>query len=194
MKDEIQIAKILRPHGIKGALKISSNLGDIPFSKFSLVMVGEDKENMHIKRVQPLPGGLLLVQIDEITSCEQAEFYRNQGIYVGRSMSPDVLPRHAKLLFCFCNIPYWYLPEFPSLWKGCRLQHRSQAKALPTRNNTFFDSSNLFPHKYLRYHPFPGHILLWYTPEYDIRFHCVLPLRHGANNFFQPHCPIPYHK
>ena len=90
MNKEIQIGKILRPHGIKGALKISSNLGDIPFSKFSLVYVGEDREPMHIKRVQPL-GQFFLVVIDEITSCEQAEFYRNQYIYVDRGLYPDIL-------------------------------------------------------------------------------------------------------
>ena len=89
MKNEIQIAKILRPHGIKGALKISSNLGDIPFSKFSTVFVGDDREQMHIKRVQPL-GNFLLLQIDEITFCDQAEFYRNQGIYVDRTDYPEV--------------------------------------------------------------------------------------------------------
>ena len=45
---------------------------------------------MHIKRVQPL-GQFFLVQIDEITSCEQAEFYRNQFIYAERSMYPNIL-------------------------------------------------------------------------------------------------------
>ena len=35
---EIQIAKILRPHGVKGAVKVSVSLTDIPFSLF----IGED--------------------------------------------------------------------------------------------------------------------------------------------------------
>ena len=90
MKNEIQIAKILRPHGIKGGLKISSNLGDIPFSKFTTVFVGDNKELMHIKRVQPL-NNFLLLQIEEITSCDQAELYRNQGIYVDRTAYPEIL-------------------------------------------------------------------------------------------------------
>ena len=90
MNNEIQIGKILRPHGIKGALKVSSNLDDIPFSKFSLVYLGDDREPMHIKRVQPL-GQFYLVQIDEITDCDQAEWYRNQFIYVDRNMYPEIL-------------------------------------------------------------------------------------------------------
>lgn len=90
MKNEIQIATILRPHGIKGALKISPTISDIPFSKFSTVIVGDNRERMHIKRVQPL-NQFLLVQIDEITSCEQAEFYRNQSIYADRDFYPDLL-------------------------------------------------------------------------------------------------------
>ena len=90
MNNEIQIGKILRPHGIKGALKVSSNLDDIPFSKFNLVYVGEDREAMHIKRVQPL-GQFFLLQIDEITDCDQAEWYRSQYIYVDRNMYPEIL-------------------------------------------------------------------------------------------------------
>jgi len=89
MKNELQIAKILRPHGIKGALKISSNIGDIPFSKFSTVYVGDDREQMRVKRVQPL-GNFLLLQIEEITTCELAECYRNQGIFVDRTDYPEI--------------------------------------------------------------------------------------------------------
>lgn len=90
MKSIIQIATILRPHGIKGALKISPTLSDIPFSKFTTVLIGEDKELMHIKRVQPL-NQFLLAQIDEITSCEQAEFYRNKNIYADKDYYPELL-------------------------------------------------------------------------------------------------------
>lgn len=90
MKNFIQIARILRPHGIKGALKISPTISDIPFSKFSSILVGDDKELMHVKRVQPL-NQFLLLQIEEITSCEHAEFYRNQCIYADRDFYPELL-------------------------------------------------------------------------------------------------------
>jgi len=88
MNNEIQIAKILRPHGLKGTLKISP-LCDIPFSKLNLVTVGMHSERMHVEHVQPLHQ-FYLIQLKEITSIEQAEFYRNQGIYVDRNMYPEI--------------------------------------------------------------------------------------------------------
>lgn len=89
MNKEIQIAKILRPHGLKGTLKISPIISDIPFSKLDLVIVGMHKERMHVNHVQPLHQ-FFLVQLKEITSIEQAEFYRNQGIYVDRDLYPEI--------------------------------------------------------------------------------------------------------
>lgn len=89
MNKEVQIAKILRPHGLKGTLKISPLYDDIPFSKLDLVTVGMHSERMHVEHVQPMHQ-FYLIQFKEITSIEQAEFYRNQGIYVDRSMYPEI--------------------------------------------------------------------------------------------------------
>ena len=50
MKKEVEIAKILRPHGIKGALKVEALL-PVSLSKFDLIYVGDDKERMHLKIV-----------------------------------------------------------------------------------------------------------------------------------------------
>ena len=88
MGNEIQIAKILRPHGLKGTLKISP-LCDIPFSKLDLVTVGMHNEMMHVTNVQPMHQ-FYLIQLKEITSVEQAEFYRNQWISVDRNMYPKI--------------------------------------------------------------------------------------------------------
>ncbi|MBQ7880712.1 MAG: 16S rRNA processing protein RimM [Clostridia bacterium] len=80
---EIQIAKILRPHGVKGAVKVSVNLPDIPFSVFKQVYLGKSKIPSKITKIMPL-NGFYSVMLDTIKSCNDAETYRNQPIYVKR--------------------------------------------------------------------------------------------------------------
>ena len=80
---EIQIAKILRPHGVKGAVKVSVNLPDIPFSTFKNVYLGKTRIPSKITKVMPL-NGFYSVMLDAITSCDDAEKYRNQPIYINR--------------------------------------------------------------------------------------------------------------
>ncbi|MFQ6723875.1 MAG: ribosome maturation factor RimM [Clostridia bacterium] len=80
---EIEIAKILRPHGVKGAVKISVNLADIPFSIFKKVYLGKTRTPSKITKVMPL-NGFYSVMLDTIKSCDEAEKYRNQSIYINR--------------------------------------------------------------------------------------------------------------
>ena len=80
---EIQIAKILRPHGVKGAVKVSANLSDIPFSIFKKVYLGKSRIPSKITKVMPL-NGFYSIMLDTIKSCDEAEKYRNQPIYVER--------------------------------------------------------------------------------------------------------------
>ena len=80
---EIQIAKILRPHGVKGAVKVSANLADIPFSIFNKVYLGKDRIPSKITKVMNL-NGFYSIMLDTIKSCNDAETYRNQAIYVNR--------------------------------------------------------------------------------------------------------------
>jgi len=79
---EIQIAKILRPHGVKGAVKISANLPDIPFS-FDRVYLGKARIPSKITKVMSL-NGFYSIMLDTIKSCDEAETFRNQPIYVDR--------------------------------------------------------------------------------------------------------------
>ena len=74
---EIQIAKILRPHGVKGAVKVSANLSDIPFSLFKKVYLGKSRIPSKITKVMPL-NGFYSVMLDTIKTCDEAEKYRNQ--------------------------------------------------------------------------------------------------------------------
>ena len=80
---EIQIAKILRPHGVKGAVKVSVSLTDIPFSIFKKVYLGKERIPSKIIKVMPL-NGFYSIMIDTIKSCDEAEKYRNQAIYIER--------------------------------------------------------------------------------------------------------------
>ena len=80
---EIQIAKILRPHGVKGAVKVSVSIPDIPFSTYTNVYLGKSKIPSKITKVMPL-NGFYSIMLDTIKTCEMAETYRNQPIYVAR--------------------------------------------------------------------------------------------------------------
>ena len=80
---EVQIAKILRPHGVKGAVKISASLSDIPFSIFKKVYLGKARIPSKITKIMPL-NGFYSIMLDTIKSCDEAEKYRNQHIYIER--------------------------------------------------------------------------------------------------------------
>jgi len=80
---EIQIAKILRPHGVKGAVKISASITDIPFSIFKKVYLGKNRIPSKIVKILPL-NGFYSIMLDTIKSCDEAETYRNQPIYINR--------------------------------------------------------------------------------------------------------------
>ena len=80
---EVKIAKILKPHGIKGGLKISPIIDDIPFSKFNQVLLGKSRIDTKIVKVQPLKQ-FLIVYLEGLTDCNQAETFRNQYIYIDR--------------------------------------------------------------------------------------------------------------
>lgn len=84
---EIQIAKILRPHGVKGAVKVSANLTDIPFSTFKQVYLGKERIPSKITKVMNL-NGFYSVTLDTIKDCNTAELYRNQPIFVDREQYP----------------------------------------------------------------------------------------------------------
>lgn len=79
---ELKIAKILRPHGIKGGLKISP-IVDIPFSSFDEVILGKEKINTKITKIQPLKQ-FLIVYLDCVLDCNTAELFRNQYISIDR--------------------------------------------------------------------------------------------------------------
>ena len=79
----LEIGKILRPHGIKGAVKVESYL-DETFS-FKSVFIGKDKQPATIKSTQHLNKDFYIITLNTIPDIDTAEKFRNQSIYIDRS-------------------------------------------------------------------------------------------------------------
>lgn len=84
----LEIGKILRPHGIKGAVKVESYL-DEDYKKFKKVFISNKKIEAKITKVQPLNNGALSICFDAIPDIDTAESFRNQSIYIDRNDYAD---------------------------------------------------------------------------------------------------------
>ena len=79
----LEIGKILRPHGIKGAVKVECFV-DEHFSTFKEVMITEKRAKATVKNVQNLNKDFYIVTLDVIPDVDTAEKFRNQSIYIDR--------------------------------------------------------------------------------------------------------------
>ena len=79
----LEIGKILRPHGIRGAIKIESYMEE-GFS-FKKVFIGKDKFPATIKSIQHLNKDFYIATISELPDIDTAEKFRNQSIYIDRT-------------------------------------------------------------------------------------------------------------
>ncbi|MBR4998577.1 MAG: 16S rRNA processing protein RimM [Clostridia bacterium] len=84
----LEVGKILRPHGIKGAVKVECFV-DVHFSMFNQVFVTEKRAKAQIKNVQNLNGDFYIVTLDIIPDVDTAEKFRNQSIYIDRDLYPE---------------------------------------------------------------------------------------------------------
>lgn len=84
----LEIGKIVRVHGIKGAVKIMCYI-DESFSKFKHVYLTDKKQSANIKQVINLNNGACAVIFDIIPDIDTAEKYRNQSVYIDRDEYPD---------------------------------------------------------------------------------------------------------
>ena len=84
----LEIGKILRPHGVKGAVKVECYL-DEHFSKFKEVMLTEKRAKAVVKNVQNLNKDFYIVTFDVIPDVDTAERFRNQSIYIDRDLYDD---------------------------------------------------------------------------------------------------------
>lgn len=84
----LEIGKILRPHGIKGAVKVECYV-DEHFSMFKDVMITEKRAKAQVKNVQNLNKDFYIVTFDVVPDIDTAEKFRNQSIYIDRDMYPE---------------------------------------------------------------------------------------------------------
>ena len=81
----LEIGKVLRPHGIKGAVKVECYV-DEHFSLFKEVMITNKLAKAKIKNVQNLNKDFYIVTLDVIPDVDTAEKFRNQSIYIDRDL------------------------------------------------------------------------------------------------------------
>ena len=79
----LEVGKILRPHGIKGAVKVECYV-DAHFSMFKEVFVTEKRAKAQVKNVQNLNKDFYIATLDIIPDVDTAEKFRNQSIYIDR--------------------------------------------------------------------------------------------------------------
>jgi len=81
----LEIGKILRPHGIKGTVKVECYV-DEHFSMFKEVLITEKRVKAQVKNVQNLNNDFYIVSLDVIPDVDTAEKFRNQSIYIDRDL------------------------------------------------------------------------------------------------------------
>lgn len=79
----LEIGKILRPHGVKGAVKVECFV-DEHFSEFKKVFITSKLAKAEVKSVQDLNKDFYIVNLDIIPDIDTAEKFRNQSIYIDR--------------------------------------------------------------------------------------------------------------
>ena len=84
MQNFLEIGKIVRVHGIKGAVKIVSYV-DEDFSIFKHVFITHKRVNANIKKVKPLNGDAYIVMFDIMPDIDTAEQYKNQSVYIDKN-------------------------------------------------------------------------------------------------------------
>lgn len=86
----LEIGKIVKSHGVKGAVKIISYLDGVNFSIFKGIYLGINKQPAKITGVKPLNNDAYSVTIDIIKDVNAAEGYKNQSVFVDRADYPEL--------------------------------------------------------------------------------------------------------
>ncbi|MDD4351074.1 MAG: ribosome maturation factor RimM [Clostridia bacterium] len=85
MNNLINIAKILKPHGVKGAVKIQPLIDDdVPFSIFNEVFLGDERIPSKITGITKL-NGAFAIKLDTIAEVGKVNDYKFQYISVDRN-------------------------------------------------------------------------------------------------------------
>lgn len=81
----LEIGKIVRAHGIKGAVKVISYLDGVNFSIFKNIFVGETFAPANITKCLPLNNDAYALTIDIIPNVDVAETFKNKSLFVNRA-------------------------------------------------------------------------------------------------------------
>lgn len=84
----LEIGKIVRVHGVLGAVKIVSYI-DCDFKKFKNVVIGNKKINAQIKNVKTLNNDAFSVTFDIMPDIDSAQKFVNQSVYIDRTAYPE---------------------------------------------------------------------------------------------------------
>ena len=80
----LEIGKIVRVHGIKGAVKIMSYV-DQSFTVFKHVFIGQKRVNAKVTSVKSLNNDAYSVTFDIMPDIDTAERFINQSVYIDRT-------------------------------------------------------------------------------------------------------------
>lgn len=92
--EKLLIAKILKPQGIKGDVKIAL-IADKDFDILSLKQVYVNDKLANVQKIYSVSGNLA-IKLDIINSRNDAELFRNKEIYINKS--DFVLPKNKFLM------------------------------------------------------------------------------------------------
>lgn len=84
----LEIGKIVRPHGVKGAVKVQKYL-DADFSLFKQVFIGQKLQPAKVLAVSNLNNDACVLTLNIIAGCEAAEKFRSLSVYIDREQYPE---------------------------------------------------------------------------------------------------------
>ena len=90
----LEIGKVLKVHGIKGAVKVESYVLE-SFKMFKHVYITNNKLSVNITEVKNLNNNCYSVSLDIIPDIDTAEKYKNASLYIDR----DEYPYFKKIVY-----------------------------------------------------------------------------------------------
>ncbi len=85
----IRVGALKGPHGLKGLVKAKIGLEDYDLLVEAGPLMADDGRSFKVVRWQAVGQGLVALQIDGVTTVEQAEALRNMAVSLERSRFPE---------------------------------------------------------------------------------------------------------
>ena len=79
----LEIGKIVRVHGVKGAVKVMSYI-DEPINQFKHVYIGQKRVNANISCIKSLNNDAFSINFDVMPDIDTAQKFINQSVYIDR--------------------------------------------------------------------------------------------------------------